>query len=359
MYQGRGNWDRSCSPYPQEKKWRRTQSAHAVKGVVTSVTKLQLLPNIRCCSCSPFPPLPPKKHVGYGALHGTIPPGASLEKTKAEFDAWEQTHAVLVQTVNSSMASNKTMLEHRSSAKFLGPFWILLDLMETCCLFPEAIGPTSKPACRTAEYAAFKQGYLEIFGNCPSSQPCCLQEIQVLNRDLKEQKKTADELANQLENRPSPSLRDQGLVFPVLCSVACVCLQMHCENFASHCFQDWCCGLAWFGQEMYQVSVEFRYVSFVAASGLQAAEYWGKSAWDLARRKILGRKEMIKVYSCHSWTFLDFDGFGSCKTYYKTKILQDRSTPWWWQGGCGQQVGDFTHYDPFPLALEYLLEFAL
>jgi hypothetical protein len=110
---------------------------------------------------------------------------------------------------------------------------------------------------------------------------------------------------------------------------------------------------------MYQVSVEFRYVSFVAASGLQAAEYWGKSAWDLARRKILGRKEMIKVYSCHSWTFLDFDGFGSCKTYYKTKILQDRSTPWWWQGGCGQQVGDFTHYDPFPLALEYLLEFAL
>lgn len=119
----------------------------------------------------PFPPLPPKKHVGYGALNGTIPPGASLEKTKAEFDAWEQTHAVLVQTVNSSMASNKTMLEHRSSAKFLGPFWILLDLMETCCLFPEAIKPTSKPACRTAEYATFKQGHLEIFGNCPSSQP--------------------------------------------------------------------------------------------------------------------------------------------------------------------------------------------
>ena len=33
--------------------------------------------------------------------HRTIPRGASMEKTKVELDAWEQTHAVLVQTVNS------------------------------------------------------------------------------------------------------------------------------------------------------------------------------------------------------------------------------------------------------------------
>ena len=86
----------------------------------------------------------------------------------------------------------------------------------------------------------------------------CLQEIQVLNRDLKEQKKTADEFANQLENRPSLSLHEHGLVFPVLCSVACMssdALREFCITLVSGLV---CRGLAWFGQEMYQVGVEFR-----------------------------------------------------------------------------------------------------